>query len=238
MRWKLGLGALTASWGFIAVLVAAVDLGAEAPAFWRPALAAATLALGAIVVRRPELLAPRGRLPALVFLGVVQGVHWLLFFETVKHGSVAPGFVLTFYAAPLLLALVAPLVLPERWSAVVLGAASVGAVGIALIALDSGDGRPRHGPSPRVSARPRLRRARSPIEAPAAGRDASPTVAFWDCAVGAAVVAPVLVVAGRIVPNGVDEWAAVLAPRPPHGRLDAAVRDLPAARFRPGGRSP
>ena len=37
------------------------------------------------------------------------------------------------------------------------------------------------------------------------------TVAFWDCAVGALVVAPVLVFAGRIVPDGVDEWAAVLA---------------------------
>ena len=40
MRWKLALGALTASWGLIAVLVAAVDLGAEALVFWRLALAA------------------------------------------------------------------------------------------------------------------------------------------------------------------------------------------------------
>ena len=57
MRWKLALGGLTASWGLIAVLVAAVDLSAEALAFWRLGLAAATLALIAVVtmhLTRPE----------------------------------------------------------------------------------------------------------------------------------------------------------------------------------------
>ena len=211
MRWKLALGALTASWGLIAVLVAAVDLGAEALVFWRLALAALTLALGAIVIGRPELLAPRGRLPALALLGVVQGAHWLLFFEAVKHGSVALA-VLTFYAAPLLLAVVAPLLLPERWSGVVLGAASVGAVGIALISLDSGDG----SSSPWAVAAGLGSAATYAVLVVLSKRlllaETPPlTVAFWDCAVGALVVAPVLVVAGRIVPDGIDEWAAVLA---------------------------
>ena len=210
MRWKLALAALTASWGFIAVLVAAVDLGAEALVFWRLALAAATLAVGALLVR-PRLLSPRGRLPALVLLGAVQGAHWLLFFEAVKHGSVALA-VLTFYAAPLLLAVVAPLVLPERWNAVVLVAATVGAVGIGLIALGGGDG----SSSPWavaaglgsavtyaalvVLSKRLLLVATAPV-----------TIAFWDCLVGALVVAPALLVADRIVPAEASEWAAVLA---------------------------
>ena len=210
MRWKLALAALTASWGFIAVLVAAVDLGAEALVFWRLALAAATLAVGALLVR-PRLLSPRGRLPALVLLGAVQGAHWLLFFEAVKHGSVALA-VLTFYAAPLLLAVVAPLVLPERWNAVVLVAATVGAVGIGLIALGGGDG----SSSPWavaaglgsavtyaalvVLSKRLLLVATAPV-----------TIAFWDCLVGALVVAPALLVADRIVPADASEWAAVLA---------------------------
>ena len=124
MRWNLALGGLAASWGFVAVLAASVEL-AEA------------LASGASrsrrsrspdrpAARRVDLLAPRGRLRALALLGVAQGAHWLLFFEAVEHGSVALA-VLTFYAAPLVIALVAPLVLPERLSPLVLGACLLGA---------------------------------------------------------------------------------------------------------------
>jgi drug/metabolite transporter (DMT)-like permease len=211
MRWKLGLGALTASWGFIAVLVAAVDLGAEALAFWRLALAAVSLALGALVVGRPGLLAPRGRLPALALLGAVQGAHWLLFFEAVKHGSVALA-VLTFYAAPLVLALVAPLVLPERWSAVVLAAAAVGAVGITLIALgeEDGGGTPwavAAGLGSAVTYAALVVLSKRLLIA-----ETRPlTVAFWDCFVGALVVAPAVLLADRLLPDGPDEWGAVLA---------------------------
>ena len=161
--------------------------------------------------------------------------HWLLFFETVKHGSVALA-VLTFYAAPLLLALVAPLVLPERWSAVILGAASVGAVGIALIALDSGDGSSSPwavaaglGSAATYAVLVLLSKRLLLAETPPL------TVAFWDCAVGAAVVAPVLVVAGRIVPDGVDEWAAVLGLGVLLTGVSTLLYNLPAARLRPGG---
>ena len=63
MRWNLALGALAASWGFIAVLAAAVDLGAEALAFWRLALAAATLALVALATRG-RTGSPRGAVSA------------------------------------------------------------------------------------------------------------------------------------------------------------------------------
>ena len=211
MRWKLALGALAASWGSIAVLVAAVDLDAEALAFWRLSLAAATLAAFSLVARRPQLLAPGGRLPALILLGAIQGAHWLLFFEAVKEGSVALA-VLTFYAAPLVLAVLAPFVLPERWSGLVLGSAAVGAVGIVLIGLD--------GTGPDGSA-----------WAVAAGLGSAATyaalvvlskrlllaaipplrIAFWDCLVGALVVAPSLFLAERILPADRGEWAAVLA---------------------------
>ena len=60
MRWNAALGALAASWGFIAVLVASVDLGAEALAFWRLAFAAVTLALAALATGHLGLLAPGG----------------------------------------------------------------------------------------------------------------------------------------------------------------------------------
>ena len=211
MRWNLALAGLATSWGLIAVLVAAVDLGAEALAFLRLALAALTLGLVALLVRRAATLRPDGRLPGLVVLGIVQGVHWLLFFEAVKLGSVALAM-LTFYTAPLFLALLAPLVLPERLSRVALAALVPGSLGIALVAASGNDGS-RFGAwavacgigsaatyAVLVILSKRLLLARAePI-----------TVAFWDCLVGAFVVAPALLAADRVAPRGAGEWGAVL----------------------------
>lgn len=212
MRWNLLLALLAASWGLIAVLVAGLERDAPALAFLRMALAAATLVAVALLARRPGLLAPGGRLGGLALLGVVQGAHWLLFFEAAKRGSVALA-VLTFYAAPVLIAVVAPLVLPERRSAVVLGALAAGAVGIVLVALDGG-----------------LSGGAASADAVACGLGSAATyaalvliskrllqarvhpltVAAWDCAVGALVLAPVALVAGRVLPEGAEEWGAVL----------------------------
>ncbi len=211
MRWNLALAGLATSWGLIAVLVAAVDLGAEALAFLRLALAAAALALAALLGGRAALLRPGGRLPALVLLGILQGAHWLLFFEAVKLGSVALA-VITFYLAPLFLAVLAPLTLPERLSHVTVGALVPGGLGIALIALFGNDGGRFTAPALAcgigsaaayallvvISKRLLLSRA-EPI-----------TIAFWDCLVGAVAVAPALVLAGRVLPSGVGEWGAVL----------------------------
>jgi drug/metabolite transporter (DMT)-like permease len=210
MRWNVALGALAASWGFIAVLAASVELGAEALAFWRLLLATATLGVAAAASRRLDLLRTRGRLVPLALLGVAQGAHWLLFFEAVEHGSVALA-VLTFYAAPLMIALTAPLVLPERLSPVVLGACVVGAVGIAGIALDDGtNGDPAAvaaglGSAAAYAALVILSKRLLVADTPPL------TVAFWDCLVGTLAVAPALLLADRILPNGSAEWAAVLA---------------------------
>jgi len=212
MRWNAALGALAASWGLIAVLAASVDLGAEALAFWRLALAALTLGAVAVGTGRASLLAPQGRLGALALLGVVQGAHWLLFFEAVDHGSVALA-VLTFYAAPLVIALVAPIVLPERYSPVVLVSCGVGAVGILAIAL--GGGGTEGGRSPLAIAAglgSAVTYAALVILSKRLLAAAVPpvTIAFWDCLVGAAAVSPVLLVAERVVPSGTGEWAVAL----------------------------
>ena len=211
MRWNLALGALAASWGFIAVLAASVELGAEALAFWRLALAAATLGLFAVVAGRVGRLHPRGRSAALALLGVVQGAHWLLFFEAVEHGSVALA-VLTFYAAPLLIALAAPVALGERTSGVVLGACGVGALGVVAIALDGGE----DGSVSLVAVGAGLGSAATYAVLVLLSKrllsEAIPplTVAFWDCLFGAVAVAPALLLAERVIPEGAGEWSAVL----------------------------
>ena len=144
--------------------------------------------------------------------GVVQGAHWLLFFEAVEHGSVALA-VLTFYAAPLLIALAAPFVLGERTSRVVLGACLVGALGIVAIALDGGE----DGAVSLAAVAAGLGSAATYAVLVLLSKrllsEAIPplTVAFWDCLVGAVAVAPALLLAARVVPDGAGEWAAVLA---------------------------
>lgn len=212
MRWSVLLAGLAASWGFIAVLVAAVDLDATVLAFARLAVAAVTLLVIGLAAGRPDLLLPGSAFAGLAVLGVVQGAHWLLFFEATKRGSVALA-VLTFYAAPILVALAAPRVLGERRSGVVLAAASVGAVGIVLVAIGGGlDGQAASagaiacglGSAATYAAlvllSKRLLVARvHPL-----------TVAFWDCLVGALAVAPFLVLAGRLMPSGAGEWGTVL----------------------------
>jgi drug/metabolite transporter (DMT)-like permease len=139
VRWNLAAAVLSASAGFIAVIVDGLDLGAEALVFYRLALAAVTVAVVAALARRLDILrAPllRGRL---ALLGAMLAAHWLFFFGTIKLSSVVVA-VLTTYSAPLLVALVAPLVLPERRSRVVLLALGPAAAGLALVALTGDEG--------------------------------------------------------------------------------------------------
>lgn len=209
---NLALAGLATSWGLIAVLVAAADLEAEPLAFLRLALAAATLGVAAVLLGRTGALRPGRRLPALVALGIVQGAHWLLFFEAVKLGSVALA-VLTFYTAPLVLAVLAPALLPERLSPVALVALVPGAAGIALVALAGGDqGDTVSGWALAAGLGSAVTYAVLVILSKRLllGRAEPLTVAFWDCLVGAVAVAPALLLAGRLLPDTGREWGAVL----------------------------
>lgn len=205
------MAALAASWGLISILAAAVELEAEPLAFLRLAIGAVTVGVLAVAIGGPAALDPQGRLGALAALGAIHGAHWVLFFEAVKLGSVALASI-TFYTAPLFLAVVAPLVLRERLSRIALVALVPSALGVALVALTGSDG------------------GRFSLVAVAAGVGSAATYAlfvvgskrllrarldplaltFWDTAVGAVVVAPLLLGAGRVLPRSTGDWAAVL----------------------------
>ena len=70
----------------------------------------------------------------LVALGCVQALHWVLFFESVRRGSVALA-VITFASAPVVLAVLAPAFLPEQLSRVAVAALVPGLAGITLVVL-------------------------------------------------------------------------------------------------------
>jgi DME family drug/metabolite transporter len=211
VRWTLALAGLASSWGLVAVIVDAVELGAPSLAFLRLVIAAITLGVIAAVARAD--VRPHGRLPALVLLGVLQASHWLLFFEAVKLGSVALA-VLTFYTAPIILAAAAPPFLGEATSRVVLAGLPIGAIGIMLVSL-AGDQSGGHASPAAIAAGlgSAATYAAIVLVSKQLLRDGTPplTVALWDCAIGAVVLLPVLAFAEHVLPSGVGEWSAVLA---------------------------
>jgi drug/metabolite transporter (DMT)-like permease len=199
MRWNLAVAALASSWGFIAVIVAAVDLDAAVLVFYRVAIAAAAIAIVLAAIRRLQLLRPDWRV---LVVGVFLAGHWFLFFETIKVSSVAVAL-LTVYTAPIFLALLAPVFLPERRSGIALLALAPAGGGLALIALLGGEDSDANATgiatglgaaisyAGLVIATKRLT-ARLPVV----------TITFWSYATAAATLAPFLVLTGRVLPHG------------------------------------
>ena len=207
--WNVGLAAIAAVWGFVSVIVAGIDLRGEAIVFWRCALAALTLACIMFVVGRREALVLRRRRLEVLGLGLLLALHWVLFFETIKRASVAVAILLV-YTAPIFLAVLAPLFLPERRSRVVLVALGISVPGIALIALGGEEGSHASGAAVVAGLGAALSFAALIIWTKSVLRDVSPlTVAFWDYVIVTGALAPLLFFGGRVLPTA-SEWPAVL----------------------------
>ncbi|MFN8224067.1 MAG: DMT family transporter [Gaiellales bacterium] len=210
MRWTATLAVLAASWGLITVLVDSVALGAPVLALHRLALAALTLALVAALTQTD--VSARGNAGTLGLLGALQAVHWVLFFEAVKLGSVALA-VMTFYTAPVILAIAAPILLSEPTRRVALAALPLGSAGVALVALAGDGGTHASASAITCGLGSAATYAALVLVSKRLLRDGTPplTVALWDCAVGALVLVPVVAIADRVVPSTTGDWAAVLA---------------------------
>jgi drug/metabolite transporter, DME family len=204
VRWNLSVAGLAVAWGLIAVIVAGVELDAAVLVFHRLALAAVATAAGALLLRRAGVLRLPPRPWRLPVVGLILAAHWFLFFETIKTASVAFAVVIV-YTAPILIALLAPLVLPERRSAVALLALLPALAGVTLVAT-AGEGELRAGPwgvaagvgaavtyALLVVATKRL-----------AASVAPPTITFWSYVTAGLVLAPFLAGAERVVPRGAE----------------------------------
>jgi drug/metabolite transporter (DMT)-like permease len=125
------------SWGFIGILVREVDLPAMTLVFFRVALSAGAVGLALVVSGRRDLLRRPPR--EVVALGVLLAIHWSLYFAAIKQTSVASAVLIT-YAAPIFMALLAPLVIREHVPALSIGALAVSMIGITVISLSGGSG--------------------------------------------------------------------------------------------------
>jgi drug/metabolite transporter (DMT)-like permease len=210
VRWNLAIAALAASWGFVSVIVAGVDVPPEGLIFWRCALAivATLLALGALGKLR-SLRVPdhSGRL---VVIGVALGAHWFLFFEAIKLASVAVA-ILTLYTAPIFIALAAPFLLGERRSKIGLVALALSAPGVAVIALGGGGGSHADPVAVACGLGSAVLYAFIIMRLKAMTYDVTPLVlGFWQYVVVAILFAPLAVAAGGVLPSAAD-WPGVLA---------------------------
>ncbi len=125
------------SWGFIGIIVRELDLPAMAIVFFRVSLASVSVIAGLLIAGRRDLLRPP---PApVIALGVLLAIHWSLYFAAIKQTSVASAVLIT-YAAPIFMALLAPLVLREHVPRISIVALAVSMVGITAISLAGGSG--------------------------------------------------------------------------------------------------
>lgn len=125
------------TWGFIGIIVRELDMPAMAIVFFRVLFSAGSLV--AVLAATGRLRSLRLGSWALPSLGVLLAIHWTAYFAAVQETSVASAVVVT-YAAPVLMALIAPMLLRERVTRVTVLALGVSVVGVGLIAAGGGEG--------------------------------------------------------------------------------------------------
>ncbi len=134
---SLLIAACALSWGFIGLIVRDVELPAMTIVFFRVALAAAAVALILLAAGRRDLLRPPPR--QVIALGVLLAIHWSLYFAAIQHTSVASAVLIT-YAAPIFMAMLAPVLIREHVPAASVVALVVSMAGIVAISLAGGSG--------------------------------------------------------------------------------------------------
>ncbi|HVE69484.1 MAG TPA: EamA family transporter [Solirubrobacteraceae bacterium] len=131
------IAACALTWGFIGIVVREIDLPALAIVFFRVLLSASFIALLLAIARRRDLLRrPPG---AVLWLGVLLAIHWGLYFAAIKETSVASAVLIT-YAAPIFMAMLAPVLIREHVPRSSVAALGVSMAGIAAISLSGGSG--------------------------------------------------------------------------------------------------
>jgi drug/metabolite transporter (DMT)-like permease len=193
----------------VSVIAAGVDLPAAALVFWRCVIAAMTVPALVLVVRRLPLLVVEQRRHQVMGLALLVAVHWALLFETLKLASVAVA-ILTVYTAPIFLAVLAPLLLPEARSRIGLIALAISAPGIAVIALGGEGGAAADPAAVGTGLGAAITYALIVIWTKSLVRNIAPVaVAFWSYAMVAVLLLPFALAGGQFLPHGVD-WVYVI----------------------------
>lgn len=125
--------AATLLFGSIGLFVRAIPLASSVIALVRAVIGALVLLLAALAGRQKlNGAAMRRNLPLLALSGAFIGFNWILLFEAYRYTTVGIA-TLAYYAAPVLVVLLAPLILRERFTAPRLAGVLAAAAGTLLL---------------------------------------------------------------------------------------------------------
>lgn len=129
-------------WGFVGILVRWVNLPGQEPVvvFWRELIGAVTLIILIIATRRwDDLKVPRMRW-LLLASSCILAVHWTLLFKAYDRLPISDAIFLV-YLAPILVAMLAPVLLKEKLERTTLLALAISLGGMTLISFGGGAAR-------------------------------------------------------------------------------------------------
>lgn len=194
--------------GGTALFAKLINLPVSAIIFGRSAVAALAILVFALAARK-SLRVARGRdLAVLTGLGVVLAVHWLAYFQSIQVSTVAVG-VIALHTYPIMTVLVEPLVDRSRIHVVDIGLALVVFAGIIVLvpefslASDTTQG-VLWGVGSAALFTARNLTVRRYVQ-----RYSGATIMFYQTAVSALVILPILLVAGTVRPT-IGEWPLLL----------------------------
>ncbi len=133
----LEIAAAALIWGSMGVLIRLLKLGPIVIVFWRSLFAAAALFLFMMATRRMRRLIVRRHRPLILLTGVLLLFSMVFFVKAVELTTIANA-ILVVYTAPVIIALLAPVVVGEPFEWRTLLALALAIAGIALIVAPQG----------------------------------------------------------------------------------------------------
>lgn len=80
-------------WGFTGILGVLITIDAEPLVWYRLVIAALSLALFMLIMKHSFRVSSRKRLFGLLFVGVIVGLHWLTFYQSIKLSTASLGII-------------------------------------------------------------------------------------------------------------------------------------------------
>lgn len=120
-------------WGSIGLLVRGIELPSMGIAFLRAVTASAFLGvLGIWMLNKDSKTAIKNNIKPLMITGLAMGFNWLLLFQAYKYTTISNA-TLSYYFAPVFIAVLSPLVLGEKFTAKKISSVFAAMLGLYLI---------------------------------------------------------------------------------------------------------
>lgn len=122
--------------GSIGIFVRSIPLPTVELVFYRVIIGSLFILALMLMQRKTPFNCSKKTLKLAAFSGIIMGMNWLLFFQTLRYTTIAIG-TMTYYLAPILVLFLAPFILKERLTKKQLATALIAPLGLALIVFSA-----------------------------------------------------------------------------------------------------